>query len=215
MRLGRLALVDGGELPINVVDVENLCHAIMLALAADSTDGQRIFVTDGGGISWRAFIEELSPLAERATPLPTLSRKELAVQTTTSVRRSFTRTLKHIGSSEVRAALRRDPILDGAEQTVRDLVNRLPQRIQDRMRLGLNGSPQVQKVITECVPASRYNAQQLRGVVHSCARARRALEYSSIISFTESMARFRNWYRATRGMDLDSWDLARDLLPSE
>ncbi len=55
MRRGSLALVEDGGMPINVVDVDNLCHAIELALTADQVDGRRIFVTDGDGITWRGF----------------------------------------------------------------------------------------------------------------------------------------------------------------
>jgi nucleoside-diphosphate-sugar epimerase len=62
MRRGSLALVEDGKMPINVVDVENLCHAIVLALRSDSADGQRMFVADGDGLTWRNFTDELMPL---------------------------------------------------------------------------------------------------------------------------------------------------------
>ena len=46
MRQGTLALVDEGKMILNVVDVNNLCHAIELALISEKIDGRRMFITD-------------------------------------------------------------------------------------------------------------------------------------------------------------------------
>ncbi len=212
MRRGRLALVEDGQLPINVVDVENLCHAIMLALMADSVDGRRIFVTDGPGITWRHFTDELLPLAELAAPLPSVPRSEIALPATLHRRFSLRRAAKHLVSSDVRAALRTDPVFDAAEETMRGLVGKLPARFRDTLRDRIGGPRQIAKVVSGARLVSRYNPQQLRGVTHSSARAAGAIGYENAVEFPESMAMFRRWYRATRGMELHSWPLVRDLL---
>jgi predicted dehydrogenase/nucleoside-diphosphate-sugar epimerase len=100
MRHGRLALVDNGKMPINVVDVENLCHTIELALCVDSADGRRMFITDGDEITWQNLTDELMPLAEIAAPLPSFARSEIADPI--SGRISLRRAMRHLVSSEVR-----------------------------------------------------------------------------------------------------------------
>ncbi len=57
---------------------------------------------------------------------------------------------------------------------------------------------------------SRFNPQQLRNVTHSCDRAARVLGYTRVIEFRDSMARFRQWYVATRGMAEESWPQIRE-----
>jgi predicted dehydrogenase/nucleoside-diphosphate-sugar epimerase len=212
MRRGRLALVEDGALPINVVDVENLCHAIELALASGDADGRRIFVTDGAGIIWRDFTDELMPLAELSGPLPSLARGDVEPPHPPPARRgSPLGALTHLASSEVRAALRRDPIWAALDRTVRGWAAKLPPRLEEKLRLRIEGPLRVEKVTTRQHYGSRYNAQQLRSVTHSCARAAQVIGYEAPIGFRESMAMFRDWYRATRGMDSGSWTLAREL----
>jgi predicted dehydrogenase/nucleoside-diphosphate-sugar epimerase len=212
IRQGSLALVEDGRMPINVVDVENLAYAIELALVADRVDGRRMFVTDGDDITWGDFTRELMPLTELETPLPSLPKSTVKVLQGARPRSSLMRTIKHFASSEVRSALRTDPLLGRMEKGVRDLATRLPDRLQDRLRLSIGGPVSVAKVSTAPRFGSRYNQQQLRGVVHSSERAAREIGYTRVFDFAESMARFREWYSATRGIGTESWPLARHLL---
>ena len=115
-RRGSLALVEDGRMPLNIVDVENLTHAIELALVADRVDGRRMFVTDGDDITWLDFTRELMPLAELETPPPNLPKCAVAASRDGRDRVSLMRTLRHFASSEVRSALRADPLLGRMEK---------------------------------------------------------------------------------------------------
>jgi predicted dehydrogenase/nucleoside-diphosphate-sugar epimerase len=215
MRCGRLALIDDGRMPINLVDVENLCHAIELALRSDRADGRRTFVTDRDGITWKDLTDELMPLAELPAPLPSLPLSTIAVPRSAAERRSPLRAMKHLVSSEVRSALRADPLFAKMELAARGLIKKLPGRFEDRLRRRIGGPQRVSKAPTSRSFRSRYIGQQLRGVIHSSERAVRLFGYVRIIEFPESMERFRRWYIATRGMESESWPLARDLLQGE
>jgi predicted dehydrogenase/nucleoside-diphosphate-sugar epimerase len=213
LRRGDFALIDDGRLPLNVVDVENLCYAIELALTSDHADGRRIFVTDGDGITWRDFVDELLPLTELRGPLPLLPSSEVALSPSLSRRRRSVRgSVKHLVSSEVRMALRADPLFGWLERTARGWTRKLPPRLEEALRLRIEGPLRVPKVVTHRRFTSRYNAQQLRNVTHSCARATQTIKYQKTIDFKESMATFRRWYQTTRGMEGESWPLARELL---
>jgi predicted dehydrogenase/nucleoside-diphosphate-sugar epimerase len=211
LRRGSLALVDEGRMPVNVVDVENLCHAIELALCVDSADGRRMFITDDDSITWQNLADELRPLAELVGPLPSLPRSAVVAPDPAARRISLWKAMRHLVSSEVRSALRTDPLFDRLEATARVLIKNLPGQIEHRLRINLGGDAQICQVPTAKTFGSRYVWQQLRAVVHSCERAKGAIGFSPVIEFRESMARFRSWYIATRGMEMESWPLAREL----
>lgn len=213
IRNGSFALVDGGKPALNIVDVENLCHAIELACAADRTDGRRIFVTDGDAINWGAFAKHLTGLAERSAPITSIAASAVPrSEEAKPPRSSVWKAMKHLVSSDVRAALRRDPLLARLDARARAAVARLPKSSEDSLRYSIEGPTKVAKVQVNVPVMSRYVPQQMRGVAHKTARAREVLGYAPVISFNDSMANFATWYRATRGMDTASWPLVRELL---
>jgi nucleoside-diphosphate-sugar epimerase len=214
LRHGRFPLLGDGSGPINIVDVENLCHAIELALGAPSTDGQRIFVTDGD-ITWAQLVGALAPLAQPAEPVPSLPADDpfwaRLAKPMDAPRVSPLRTLKHLVSSDVRKALAKDPLLGRLNRQMRGLVGRLPPALEDRMRLGIEGPIRVPKRLGTDPFTSRYAGQQLRRVRHRTDRAAAVLGYSPRFSFDEAMIRFAAWYRAAYAVDTPSWPLAREI----
>jgi predicted dehydrogenase/nucleoside-diphosphate-sugar epimerase len=212
IREGRFALVEGGRMPINIVDVDNVVYAIELALAAENADGSRMFITDGDDITWGHFVDQLLPLIELSEPLPTISAEAAATPGGERRRASVGRALVHLMSSEVRGALRADPLIEKCEQSARALVEWLPDRLQERLRSSLGGPVRVPKVTTQRLFQSRYMEQQLRGVVHRSQRAAQLIGYTPRIQFADSMARFRSWYTASNGIGSERWPLAKQLL---
>jgi len=65
IRTDRFALLDGGSAVCNLVDVQNLCHAMELALDLGSARPHRLFVTDDSQTVWRDVVAPLARLAER------------------------------------------------------------------------------------------------------------------------------------------------------
>lgn len=213
MRNGTLALVDGGETALNIVDAENLCHAIELALTCEEADGQRMFVTDAETLTWKDFTKMLLPLAERSEPLPSVTRADIFKGAATGKRGRLSpvRSLKHLVSSSVREALREDPLLEKIDQGIRASIALLPDTIEDGLRCFIEGPIQVAKITPSTRYSSRYNAQQLRGVYHSCERAQKMLNYTPKYTFKQSMERFCAWYQALHGFGTVSWKLVREL----
>src|SRR5262249_44677499 len=99
VRKGRFAVLDGGNTPCNLVDVNNLAHAVDLALGRGPADGSRLFITDEGRITWADVLRELEPLTGVArTQWRDISRADL-----TALRDSerppamnVTKSLKHL-----------------------------------------------------------------------------------------------------------------------
>jgi nucleoside-diphosphate-sugar epimerase len=211
LRAGVFALLDDGKTPCNLVDVSNLAHAIELAMDRGSADGKRMFVTDDEETTWHDLIEGLVPMTERTEPLPVITREELSRLRLADSKPSLVQSLKHLVSSDVRAALRQDPLWVKAEQALVRSMARLGQGVQDRLRLFIAGPPPIPKIQS----GPQYNAQlciqQLRGVRHASDLAKQELGYKPLYTFAASMCAFCAWYRSHHGMDTGSWDLLKQL----
>ncbi len=216
LRAGEFALLDDGSAPCNLVDVSNLTLAIELALSNGPADGSRMFVTDGENTTWRFVIDNLASLTESDRPVPTVTRDELEhMAGTTAMRQmSLSRSLRHLLSSEIRQALRKDPLWERVDTFLRRGVTRMGTSIEGALRISIEGPTRIGKVKSGRRLDARLCRQQLRGVRHSCELAKRRLGYEPRYSATESMAAFRTWFRAQHGMDSSFWPLLCQLYPS-
>ena len=213
LRGGRFALLEDGATPCNLVDVSNLSHAIELALDHGPRDGSRLFVTDGGEISWRTVVNNLLPLVPGAPPVQSLGREALARPNGSGQRtnRSLFRSMKHLVSSDVREALRKDPFWYDVDRMLRQAVTHMGAKVENSLRLSVEGPIKVAKV----APGQALNwnlcRQQLRGVRHSSELAKTQIGYTPLYSLEQSMEAFRRWYRSHYGMDTAEWPLLRQL----
>ena len=212
MRNGSFALVDGGARPNNTIDVDNLAHAIVLSLNAAKGDGKRIFVSDGVGLTWKDLSDALAPLAELDAPIASIPAQALRLpQAPAKPSISLWRSMKHLVSSDVREAIRRDPLWAKVDAKIRKLASLGGKSIEDRLRHSIEGPRKIAKVADAAAYSSRYNAMQLRGVWHRIDRAREVLGYEPLLDFSESMARFRIWYETMHGFGQPYWPLVRTL----
>jgi nucleoside-diphosphate-sugar epimerase len=209
LRSGRFALVDEGRLPCVLVDVENLAHAIDRALFHGRSDGRRLFITDDSETTWRDVVEALVPVAEPPEPCRSLTREEAwkVFRKPARVRMSPFRSMKHLLSGDVRSAMRKDPLLAKVDGFFRGIAAFLGAPFEDRFRLWLSGPMHVARVTDEPRLQTPLCAQQLRGVRHSCRRAKREIGYDPPVSFERSMENFRDWYDTMTGRTGSSGDL--------
>ena len=214
LRSGRFVFVDEGRMPCDLVDVENLAQAITLALACESADGHRIFVTNGELTTWRDLVEELAPLAEVSEKLRSLTIEEaVSLHRSQSPRLpSVVGALKHVVSSDVRSILSRDSLFAGFERGARSIALRLPERGQAWLRgsdpdtrLGRDSGKRFADVYPRLV------TQQLRNVHYGIDKARRVLAYEPAVSFPRSAEAFRRWYAVHTGFGGSEWPLLRSL----
>lgn len=215
LRTGAFALVGDGQQACNIVDVRNLCHAIVLALEADESacDGERMFVTDGETITWARLISELQELAA-VDDIPRIAPDALARRIqgyATQRKASVTAALRHLVSSDVRAALRKDPLLEKLDHAARAGIARMGRSIESRLRSGIEGPRSIAKPDPFPTLAVNLCSQQLRMVRHVSDRAKQVLGYRPVVSFNQSMQDFRSWYGTMHGIAGPFWDLSRML----
>jgi hypothetical protein len=148
-------------------------------------------------VTWRDVVTEVLPLVEINT-VPSITRIELqrlagAEDAVKGV--SIGATFKHLLSSDVRATLRKDPILQKIDKSARGLVRRLGPGLETKLRIGIEGPISVPRPNTFARLTAGLCAQQLRGVRHSPQRAARVLGYDP---------RFRSgaaWLISARGIE--------------
>jgi len=201
------ALVDRGDAPCSLVDVENLVHAIHLALDCDHADGQRIFVTDQETATWSDIAESFQCLSNAESPVTTLTLEEakLLAQAPPKKKGGIFKSMKHLASSEVREVLRTDPLLGSAETVAKNVAKKLPASWQDRIMQSSNGKPKSTKTKPGYSP--KPIQQQLRNASYSNDRASEVLGYKPIVSMSESHDAFRDWYRTFFGIESGFHDL--------
>jgi nucleoside-diphosphate-sugar epimerase len=214
IRNGSLALVNEGA-PCMLDDVSNLSHAIELALSRSEGDGSRYFITDDSGATWKDVLQELAPIlpAGAIDRLPRLTVEALTDLNAEPANESASvlRSVKHLVSSDVRAALRKDPFWAAVDTRVRRAVAAMGSSVEDKIRLSVEGPIAIPKEASGPSINARLSAHQLRSTVHSCDRAKSILGYSPPYQFVESMAAFRYWYRKHQGMDSEYADLIAQL----
>jgi nucleoside-diphosphate-sugar epimerase len=215
IRRGEFALVDNGGYPCELVDVQNLAHAIQLALHASSTDAGRIFVTDGVGTTWADVANALAPLAELDGQLPSIDLDAARRISAAALppRPTILRTLKHLGSPDFFGALRKDPLLASAEKSAKAAIRRVPS-LERALRQRFEKRPNFARRVQSAGWSERLIGQQLRNVRYSQSRAQALLGYQPVVSADQSMAAFRSWYADLYGWNDASWPLIRHLYQS-
>jgi nucleoside-diphosphate-sugar epimerase len=214
MRVGKFAMLEGGSAPCNLVDVYNLAHAAELALNEGPGRGERFFVTDDENTTWRDLVGELLPLMEPDFQVPSielhvLTRGDIAAERTPH---SILRSIKHLVSSDVRQALRKDPLWESADTALRRGIARMGNLTENALRRSIEGPTKIVKTPSSQPQINaQFCRQQLRRVRHSCELAKIHLGYRPIYTFAASVEAFRRWYRDHHGMNLAVWPLLRQL----
>lgn len=209
LRQGEFALTTDPRRHSVTVDVQNLCLAIECALNSRSSHRGRIYITDGEPLSWHQLIAGLSELVGvDPAALPRLPAQEPAL-TDSPPRATLWRSLKHLASSHVREALRKDPNWAKLDQGMRLCVARLGAGTENRLRTALEGPTVVPR--TEARPINRTSYHQYRAVVPDISLAQRELAYRPEVSAARSLATFMTWYRHETGLDQDYAPLVQAL----
>jgi nucleoside-diphosphate-sugar epimerase len=203
-----LPLADGGSSVCNTVDVRNLAHACFLALHEGSPTGDRYFITDDERVTWASVVDGVRAAAQ-ITDRPaacTLAELRRLCERPIGPKPRLWDSVKHLVSSDVRQALRKDPLLAKVDAALRALVARHGSQVEDRFRLAIEGPVAVPHETGEAKINVGLSGQQLRGVWHHCDKAKAELGYHPVYSFAQSMAAFSNWLQGTRGMREPDWN---------
>jgi nucleoside-diphosphate-sugar epimerase len=200
IRSGALAIVDEGRTPCNLVYIDNLVQAILLALWKPEAIGQVFFITDAETVSWEQCLEDHSKLVGVTVP-----RVSSACLSKRPGERVFSGSLKIapgvLLSGELRTVLRQIPVFGVIEKRLYGCFQWLPADVQQTLRLWFVGpslrprNPSSQKRFDS---DDNLIAAQARTVAHSSEKARQLLGYTAPISYHEGMELTEAWLRYAR-----------------
>jgi nucleoside-diphosphate-sugar epimerase len=200
LRKGILPIVDGGRNPCNLVYVDNLVQAILLALTKPEALHEVFFVTDSMEITWEQCLEGHAALLGLGVPrviaadLATPSRGHWLLD-------SLRATPGVLVSGDLRTVLRQIPMIQTAEKLLWDRFDSLPAHSKERLRLRLQGPRVIPKAGSR---AGRFSTSdnmilaQGRTVAHSSEKARRLIGYTAPVSYQEGMTHTEAWLRYVR-----------------
>jgi len=186
-----IALIDGGRNPCNLVYIDNLVEAILLALWRPEAPGQVFHVTDREPVSWERCITDHAALVGVA--VPHVAAAELVPPARERLLRD---SLRALADPEF---WRRIPIVQRGFQWLPEQARQVVRkRLSDWEVVGRNGSPE-----RRFRADHPFLAGQKRTVAHSSAKARRLLGYTAPVSYDEGMRLTEAWLRVARLLDGD------------
>lgn len=203
LRSNTFAFVDDGKLGCSVVDVQNLAHAIVCALSARNVNGERIIISDTEPTTWKSFMRPLCNLIALKSDIPSISTKDAQTLAnhSSAPRKSIIRAFRHLVSSDVRAALRKDPIWSSLHKVAVTGSKQLPSHVQNWLRGGRNTNGSV----FSSKESDRFNhqmiAQQLRNVHFSSDKAKILIGYEQQVRFDESFSTYCAWHQSHFGLN--------------
>lgn len=206
----RFCLLDDGRHVINVVDVTNLCAAIVAAIRSEMTDAGRLFVCEPEHISWAEFCSALEPMIRKPFTIASMSAAQFSATLPDNPNAEPATTgnaFKHLISDEVREAFRLHPTWAAIEGAAKSAVRSLGSRTEDYMREVANGPIKVDVNRIEPTLDTALIAQQLRQVRHDPSNAFSALAFQPIRSFEQSMQAFSAWYTEFFDTNTPEWAL--------
>jgi nucleoside-diphosphate-sugar epimerase len=200
IRGGKMAILDGGYNPCNLVYVDNLVEAILLALWKPEAVGEIFFVTDNRTPTWRECLS--AHAAFLGVSLPDISSADLTTPPRPRLIRDSVRTLPRVLlSGELRAVLRRIPAVGSIENLLYSGFQSINPETQQWIRHRINGPRVISKSgLRGSRQFLRDNilAAQARTVAHSNEKARRLLGQTAPVSFEEGMQLTNAWLRYSR-----------------
>ncbi len=197
IRSREVAIVDGGRNPCNLVYVDNLVEAILLALWKPEAVGEVFFVTDPAVVTWEQCIRDHAALA--GVEVARVAATALVPPRQEHILRDSLRALPHVlADRDLRHVLARIPVVRRAERLLYSWFQSLPEETRQGIRLSLRGPQRVQRNGAgerQFFSDETLIAAQERAVAHSSDKARRLLGYTAPVSYDEAMRLTEQWLR--------------------
>jgi predicted dehydrogenase/nucleoside-diphosphate-sugar epimerase len=192
---GRLPIVDGGEHICNLVHVDNMVEAILLAIDAERAVGETFFITDRERVTWRTCLEDFGAML--GVQLPEATGRQLRPVPRPSTRAGIRHLSAALMSREVRSAALQVPAFNTMAGWLLQGYGRLPRRQQVALRRRLRPARVPARAGDGALPSYDLDdyliSSQLRSVVHSCEKAERLLGYTAPVGYRQAMALTAEW----------------------
>jgi nucleoside-diphosphate-sugar epimerase len=200
IRDGRMAILEDGRNPCNLVYVDNLVEAILLSLWKPEAVGEVFFTTDTFFPTWAECLRAHAFLL--GMTLPHISPGDFVVPPRVRMFRDSLRAFPRVMlSGELRSVLRQIPVIRLLEGFLYAGFQSISSEVQQKIRHRISGTrviPKADSVGPRRFVRENIFAAQARTVAHSSEKARRLLDYTAPVSFQEGMRLTEAWLRYAR-----------------
>jgi nucleoside-diphosphate-sugar epimerase len=192
---GEIVLVDEGRYPTNVVHVDNLAEAILVALHSETGWGERYFVNEAEPITWKQFFQDLAGMVGMTGELPLVSREDVLRHMTGSVpaRAGFKSQAGALLSTEFREGISVVPAFKSMNDSAKRVLTGMSPRWQERIRSRIARPTIIQPVRETRSLDHKLTTVQIRRVYHSPAKMMSQLGYKSLLDHSQGMETTRRW----------------------
>jgi nucleoside-diphosphate-sugar epimerase len=197
IKTGKLAIVDGGHNPCNLVYIDNLIEAILRALWRTEAVGQAFFITDKNVVTWARVLRDHANLAG-VSVVPVSSADLRSPPPKRLIRDTLVSLPRVVFSGEFRSVLRQVPLLGRIEGLIYNRFEALPVAVKEHLRQAINGPQRFSKMngSDRCFDQNdNILAAQGRTVAHSSEKAMRLLGYSADVDYDQGMMLTAAWLR--------------------
>lgn len=200
-------LVNKGSGSANLIYVDNLVDAILLAMESDAADGEIFNVVDDDNLTWGQVYEAYAGMIESHPPLKSMSVKEIEDMRKGDVPNDLGSWLikplllipqvvkTSLRSPEMRSRMMEIPWL-------RFMKDRMPRQTLDQMKCGKNGNkaPTVEPPLPEKKVLPNGDLMELYAsrARFSNEKIKKILGYQQRISFSEALELIRPWLKYQR-----------------
>lgn len=208
-------LVNGGEGIANIIYIDSLIDAILLAIKEDAAKGQAFIATDDDAISWADLYKALADITANHPPLQAIRLEELrALQRRMQLRRwtkslfSPLRLSKAIVAHTTKVAIEEIRREKDNIPWARVFIHALPDGVKERIKIWQRSSDQITPATPERIRISSHYSnplpdENLTKLHTSHARfpntkMKQVLGWRQRISFEEGIELVREWAKYQR-----------------
>ena len=192
---GEIVLVDEGRYPTNVVHVDNLVEAILVALQSDGGWGERYFVNEEEPVTWKQFFQDLAGMLGIEGEFPLVSREEVMrhMEAGKPARPGLKSQAGALLSTEFREGVSVVPAFKSMNDSAKRVLNSLSPRWQERIRRRIARPIIIHPVRETRSLEHKLTTVQIRRVYHSPDKIVRQLGYKHLLDHSRGMETTRRW----------------------
>ena len=192
---GEIVLVDEGRYPTNIVHVDNLVEAILVALQSDAGWGERYFVNEAEPITWKRYLQDLADMIGIEGEFPLVSREEVVrhMQGSTPSRAGLKSQAGALLSTEFREGISVVPAFRSLNDSAKRALNSLSPSWQERIRRRIARPTIIHPVRETRSLEHKLTTVQIRRVYHSPAKIVSQLGYKHLLDHSRGMETTRRW----------------------
>jgi nucleoside-diphosphate-sugar epimerase len=193
---GEIVLVDEGRYPTNIVHVDNLVEAMLVALQSETGFGERYFVNEQEPVTWKQFFRDLAAMLGMEGEFPLVSREEVMrhmARNGTPPRAGLKSQVGSLLSSEFREGVSVVPAFKALNTGAKRAFHGLSPRWQERIRRRIARPIIIQNVRETRSLEHKLTTVQIRRVYHSPEKIVSQLGYKHLLDHSRGMETTRRW----------------------